>query len=119
MNEKIFELLELKGSEEHIVDSIGTFVESNGPKALKQLERVIRQAIRSNEVMDIVEKERGFDSRRNAEVRIDESHVPLESYDFELQTAIEDAASTPVLRCLDRSLWVYVDRDPAKSPRQK
>ena len=119
MNDKIFELLKVKGSPEHITAEIEAFVDENGPKAFKQLERVVRQGTRYNQVMDIVEKERGFDPRREAEVIIGESHVALESYDFELQAAIEAAAEKPVLRCIDQCLWVYVDGNEEKSPQQK
>jgi hypothetical protein len=119
MNDKIFELLKVKGSPEHIAGEIGTFVEENGPKALKQLERVLRQRTLYNQVMDIVEKDRGFDPRREAEVIIGESQVALQTYDEELQDAIDAADGKPVLRCIDQCLWVYVDGDPEKSLQQK
>ena len=119
MNDKIFELLKAKGSPAEIAVQIDAFVEENGPKALRQLERVIRQRTRYNEVMDIVQYEKGYDSRRDAEVIIEESKVTLESYDEELQAIIDEAAESPVLRSLDRCLWIYVDRDPKKSPTQK
>jgi len=98
---------------------IDVFVQENGPKALKQLERVIRQRTRYNEVLDIVQYEKGYDSRRDAEVIIEESTVALESYDADLQTIIDQAGESPVLRSVDRCLWIYVDRNRAKSPAQK
>ncbi|HTU45750.1 MAG TPA: hypothetical protein VMF91_11845 [Bryobacteraceae bacterium] len=119
INDKIFELLKAKGSPEHIAAKIDSFVDENGPKAFKQLERVIRQRRLYNQVMDIVENERGFDPRREAEVIIGESHAPLESYDFELQAATDAAAEKPVLRCIDECLWVYVDANQEKSPQKK
>src|SRR4051794_16073818 len=72
MNDKIFELLRAKGSPVEIAVQIDAFVQENGPKALKQLERVIRQRTRYNEVLDIVQHEKGYDSRRDAEVTIEE-----------------------------------------------
>ncbi|MDT8066714.1 MAG: hypothetical protein ROO76_00975 [Terriglobia bacterium] len=119
MNDKIFELFKVKGSPEQIAGKIETFVEENGPKALRQLERVVRQRTLYNQVMDIVEKERGFDPRRKVEVIIGESRVALQTYDPELQDAIDAAAGKPILRCIDQCLWVYVDGDPEKSPQQK
>ena len=119
MNDRIFELTKVKGTPEHIAGEIGTFVEENGPKALKQLERFLRQQVRYNQVMDIVEHERGFDPRREAEVVIGESHVALRTYDREIQAAIDAATTEPVLRCVDGCLWIYVDRDAEKRTGQK
>ena len=119
MSDKIFELIKVKGAPEYIAGEIDTFVEENGPKALKQLERFLRQRVRYNEVMDIVENERGFDSRREAEVVIGESHVALQTYDSQIQEAIDASTSEPVLRCADGCLWIYVDREPAKRTSQK
>jgi hypothetical protein len=36
-----------------------------------------------------------------------------------MQTIINEAVELPVLRSLDRCLWIYLDRDPKKSPTQK
>jgi len=119
MNDKIFELLKAKGSPDEIAIQIDAFVQENGPKALKQLERVIRQRTRYNEVLDIVQYEKGYDSRRDAEVIIEESMVALASYDADLQTIIDDTGESPMLRSVDRCLWIYVDRNRAKSPAQK
>jgi hypothetical protein len=119
MNDKIFELTKVKGTPEHIAGSIGTFVEENGPKALKQLKRFLRQQIRFSQVMDIVKHEQGFDPRREAEIFIGESHVALRTYDREIQEAIDAAISEPVLRCVDGCLWIYVDRVAEKRTGQK
>jgi hypothetical protein len=64
--------------------------------------------------MDIIDHDRGFDPRREAEVTIQETATHLKSYDQELQTIIDASEHAPVLRCIDRCLWVYVDRDPSK-----
>ena len=116
MNDKIFELLKARGSPDQIAGEIEAFVQENGPKALKQLERVIRQRMRYSEVLDIVKNEKGYDSRRDAEITIEESEVELKTYDVELQAIIDEAAELPVLRSLDRCLWIYLDRDRKKSP---
>ena len=118
MNNKIFEL-QARGSPDQIAGEIEAFVQENGPKALKQLERVIRQRTRYSEVLDIVKNEKGYDSRRDAEITIEESEVELKTYDVELQAIIDEAAELPVLRSLDRCLWIYLDRDRKKSPTQK
>jgi len=101
MNDTIFELIQVKGTPEHIAGEIDTFVEENAPKAVKQLECFLRQSTRYHEVMDIVQHERGFDSRRAAEVVIGESHVVLESYDRKIQEAFDEATEGPALRCVD------------------
>lgn len=119
MNDKIFELMEVKGPSGDIVAQIETFATTNGPKAMKQLERVVRQRQHYNQIMDIIDEDRGYDPRRETEVIIGESTTQLQSYDEELQTILEAAAEEPLLRCIDRCLWVYVDRNQDKSPDQK
>jgi hypothetical protein len=119
MNDKIFELMKVKGPADEIVAHIETFVTANGPKAMKQLERVVRQRKHYNQIMDIIDDDRGYDPRREAEITIGETTTPLQSYDKELQTILDSAADKPILRCIDRCLWVYVDRNQDKSPGQK
>jgi hypothetical protein len=119
MNDKIFELIRVKGTPDDIVAQIETFAGKNGPKAVKQLERVVRQQQRYNQIMDIIDEDRGYDPRREAEITIGESTIQLQSYDTELQTILETAAEEPHLHCIDRCLWVYVDRNQDKSPDQK
>jgi hypothetical protein len=43
----------------------------------------------------------------------------LQTYDRELQDAIDAAVGKPLLRCIDRCLWVYVDGNREKAPQQK
>jgi hypothetical protein len=69
--------------------------------------------------MEIIEHDRGFDPRHEAEVIIQETTTQLKSYDLELQLIINASDNAPVLRCIDRCLWVYVDRDTAKDPEAK
>jgi hypothetical protein len=119
MNDKIFELMKVKGTPDEIFALIDTFATTNGPKAMKQLERVARQRQHYNEIMDIIDEDRGYDPRRGAEITIGASTTELRSYDEELQTFLETAVEEPLLRCIDRCLWVYVDRNQDKSPDQK
>jgi hypothetical protein len=119
MNDKIFELMKVKGPTDEIVAQIETFASTNGPKAMKQLERVVRQRQHYNQIMDIIDDDRGYDPRRQTEITIGESTTQLKSYDKELQTILETAAEEPLLRCIDRCLWVYVDRNQDKAPDQK
>jgi hypothetical protein len=114
MNDRIFELMEVKGTSDEIVSEITAFADEHGPRAVKQLERVVKQRERYNQFMDIIDHDRGFDPRREAEVTIQETATHLKSYDQELQTIIDASEHAPVLRCIDRCLWVYVDRDPSK-----
>jgi hypothetical protein len=111
MNDKIFELMKVKGAPDEIVAEIETFATTNGPKAMKQLERVVRQRQHYNQIMDIIDEDGGYDPRREAEITIGESTTQLQSYDKELQTILETAAEEPLLRCIDRCLWVYLDRN--------
>ena len=86
---------------------------------MKQLDRVVRQQQRHQQIMYIIDKDQGYDPRREADVTIVGSTTPLRSYDNELQTVLESAAEEPILRCIDRCLWLYVDRNQDKSPDQK
>jgi hypothetical protein len=119
MNDRILELMRVKGAPEEISKEIINFAEKYGPKAMKQLDRVVRQRERYNQYMDIINDERGFDPRREAEVTIRESNIELKTYDEELQLTIDGSQHAPTLRCIDRCLWVYIDRDSSKGPTAK
>jgi len=119
MNDRIFELMEVKGSSADVMGAITDFADKYGPKAVKQLERVVKQRRRYNQVMDIIEKDRGFDPRQDAEVIVQDTMTPLKRYDLELQAIIDGSRDGPVLRCVDRCLWVYVERDESKDPAEK
>jgi hypothetical protein len=119
MNDKIFDLIAVKGTTEEIVEEIAAFANEHGPKAIKQLERVIKQLKRYDQYMDIIENDHGFDPRREAEVTIHETATHSKSYDRELQLIIGASEHAPALRCIDRCLWIYVDRNASKGPRVK
>jgi hypothetical protein len=119
MNDRIFKLMEVKGGPEDIMTAITDFADKYGPKAIKQLDRVVKQRKRYNQVMDIIEHDRGFDPRHKAEVIIQETTTQLKSYDQELQLIIDASDHGPILQCIDRCLWVYVDRDTSKDPEEK
>jgi hypothetical protein len=119
MNERIFDLMGTKGTPEERMKEIAGFAEKYGPKAMKQLERVIKQRQRYIQFMDILDNDRGFDPRRDADVTIREADTQLNSYDQELQLIIDESDRASSLRCIDRCLWVYVDRDVSKSPEEK
>jgi hypothetical protein len=119
MNDKIFELMEAKGTREEIVKGIMAFADDHGPKAMKQLERVVKQRERYNQFMDIIDHDRGFDPRREGEVNIQETATQLKSYDQELQNIIDLSKDEPVLRCIEHCLWIYIDRGSSKRPEEK
>ncbi len=119
MNDRILELMRVKGSPEEISKEIVAFADKYGPKAMKQLDRVVKQRERYNQYMDIIDDDRGFDPRRQAEVTIQDSSTQLESYDRELQLAVDASEHTSALRCIDHCLWVYIDRDNSKGPTAK
>jgi hypothetical protein len=119
MNEKILDLMFTKSTEEEIISRIASFEEQHGPRAMKQLDRVVRQHQRHQQVTDILHRDHGFHPHRQAEVRISESIVPVESYDDQLQQIIDRSVNDIVLQCIDRGLWVYADRTPSKSVDEK
>jgi hypothetical protein len=119
MNDRIFELLEVKGGPEDTISAITDFADKYGPKAVKQLERFLKQGQRYNQVMDIIDHDRGFHPQHQAEVVVQESTTQLKRYDQELQLIIDASDHGPVLQCIDRCLWVYVDRDTSKDPEEK
>lgn len=119
MNDRILELMSVKGTPEEISKEIVAFADKYGPKAMKQLERVVKQRQRYNQYMNIIDDDSGFDPRRQAEVTIRESSIQLKSYDEELQLAIDESEHAPALRCIDFCLWVYIDRDNSKSLTEK
>ena len=85
INKKILDLMNTKGTPEEITSRIADFAEQYGPKAMKQLDRVVRQQQRHGQVTDILNRDRGFHPHRQAEVTISDSTVPVESYDHKLQ----------------------------------
>ena len=119
MNDRILELMSVTGTPEEIVAHIKAFSQQHGAKAVKQLERVVRQRERHNRYMDILDEDHGFDPRQESEITISESNVPVEHYDRELQEIIDSSRGGAILRCVDRCLWVYADRDQSKSIGQK
>jgi hypothetical protein len=119
VNDKIFDLMDAKGTQEEIVKAIANFADEYGPKAVKQLERVIRQRQRYNQVMDIIEYDRGFDPLQEAQVTVKDTSTRLKTYDEELQQTINASQHEPVLHCIDRCLWVYVDKDSSKNQKDK
>ncbi len=119
MNDRIFELMAVKGPSADVLSAITDFANKYGPKAMEQLDRVIKQRKKYNEVMDIIDNDRGFDTRRDAEVVIQETAVPTQSYDPELQLIIDASRQGKVLKCIDRCLWIYVEREQSKDPADK
>ncbi len=119
MNDRILELMEVKATSDVIVNEIMAFADEHGPKAMKQLERVVKQRERYNQFMDIIDHDHGFDPRREANVTIQETTATPKSYDQDLQMIIDASEDAPALRCIDRCLWIYVDRDVSKSPDAK
>jgi len=113
INEKIHDLMYTKGAPGEVVSRILDFAEDYGPKAMKQLDRVVRQRQRHEQIADILDHDRGFHPHRQAEVIISESCVPDESYDSKLQAIIDSPPEARSLSCIDRCLWVYVDCNPA------
>lgn len=119
MNDRILELMRVKGTPEEIFTEIVAFADKYGPKAMKQLDRVVKQCEKYNQYMDIIDDDHGFDPRRQAELIIWDSSTQLESYDGELQLTIDGCKRAPTLRCIDDCLWVYIDQDNLKSPTAK
>jgi len=119
MNDKISELLKVKGGVEDKISAISDFGDKYGPKAVKQLERFLKQRQKYGQVMKIIDHDRGYHPRHKAEVIIQETETQLKSYDEDLQLTIDASTQGPVVKCIDRCLWVYVSRDSSKTPDEK
>jgi hypothetical protein len=115
VNHQILDLMSSCAEQETRIEAIAAFVEKYGAKGLQQIDRMAKQRRRHNQVLDILESDRGFDPHHEQYVVVRDANTPLESYDVRLQEILEEPIETPVLRCIDRCLWVYIDRDPSKS----
>jgi hypothetical protein len=71
-----------------------------------------------NQVIDILESDEGFDPYRQAYIRVQETRTIVQGYDKAIVDAIEQSSDRPVLRCIDRCLWLYVDQRPANTPQE-
>jgi hypothetical protein len=118
VNDRIFDLLHSRGDQKGLESEIETFADEYGPKGMKQIGRVIRQRQTYNQVLDILEYDRGFDPRRQENIVVQGVDTQLESYDEALQKIIDESVESPVLRCIDRCLWIYVDQDTSKGIRE-
>lgn len=94
---------------------LDALAEKYGRKAIKQLERVLRQMERLDQTLTILEKDEGFDPQFETRVVVREAQTQDRSYDELLISLFERAADEPVVELIDRCLWVYVDLGPAAS----
>jgi hypothetical protein len=117
VNHSILEMLASKPETiEARVRQIDALAKEYGLKAVKQLERVLRQQITLDQVCKILEADEGFDPFREGYVRITEASTQDRIYDVELAAMIQDSVRAPVLECIDRCLWVYIDRQARSTP---
>ena len=115
VNDTILELISSPGDVEAKVQQIETFARFYGEKGISQLDRVARQLNLLASVEKILQSGDGFDPHWQAQVLVREVHAQDQSYDTSLATMVELSGRAPVLECIDRCVWVYIDRDPAKS----
>lgn len=100
------------------VKHIEALAQRYGIKAVKQLERMLRQQQTLDQVLTLFEKDAGFDPYFKRHVVVRESQVTDRSYDGVLSSIIERSSSGRVIENIDRCLWVYVDRLSAKTHRE-
>jgi hypothetical protein len=94
---------------------LDALAEKYGNKAIKQLERVLRQSHIRDQVLRIIEKDEGFDPYFAAHVTVRQSQIADRSYDSLVISLIERATQKSVLEVVDGCLWVYVDLRSAEN----
>jgi len=114
VNNKIADLLYSDGDLESKVPQIEAFATTHGQSGMKQLERTLRQEQRAAQTMQILQHDRGIDPITGEEMIVHETMIPDDSYDGTLANIIDRSGKGPVLECIDRCLWVFIDRDGAK-----
>lgn len=110
VNEAIGTLLETKGEQEQIVGAIGQFAKQYGPKAMKQLDRTLRQSATDDQLLEIVAKDQGFDPILKADVIVRDPGVQEQSYDDQLERWLTESVDGDVLKCVDGCLYVFIQR---------
>lgn len=115
VNNTILDLIFSTGDLEAKVRQIETFARRHGDKGITHLERVAKQLNLLANVEKILQSDEGFDPYWQAQVFVRETRVQDQSYDTSLATLVEFSGHEPVLDCIDQCVWVYIDRDPAKS----
>lgn len=114
VNNKISDLLYSDGDLESKVAQIEAFAATHGQSGMKQLERILRQDQRAAQTMQILQHDRGIDPITGEQMIVHETMIPDDSYDGTLANIIDRSGKEPVLECIDRCLWVFIDRDGAK-----
>lgn len=115
VNEQILGLISSADDLEAKVQQIETFSQRYGEKGIKQLERVVKQFELGAAVQEILQSGHGFDPHWQAQVFVHEVQTEDRSYDRSLAAMLNLSAERPVLECIDRCLWVYIDRDRTKT----
>lgn len=115
VNDRIVDLISSPGDLEARVQQIETFSQLYGEKGIKQLGRVAKQFDLLAGVQKILQSGHGFDPHWQAHVFVHEVQTRDQSYDHSLAAMLDLSNERPVIECIDRCLWVYIDRDPAKT----
>jgi len=115
VNDRILELLSLPGDVGAKGQQIETFARLHGDKGIRQLNRVAKQLDLLASVQKILQSDEGYDPHWQAQVFVREAHTQDQSYDNSLATMLNLSGGAAMLECIDRCVWVYIDRDPAKT----
>ena len=112
VNKEIIDLI-TQGVDEGIYSRLNAFYERYGDPGIKQVERVVRQAVRSNQAVSLMQHEKGTDPVTGKEMEIQELATPDSFYDAELAEVIARAMDRgSAVTVVDGCLWIYADFAP-------
>lgn len=111
-NKRIADFLKFY-SETHCDRAFELFVSQSGPKSVKQLERMLRQADRMSHFQEVVSTGLSRDPDTGHTVRIPNEKIFIDTWDEELRTILEnDAGKGWLIDVVDDSLFVGAYFDP-------
>ena len=110
VNDQILDLILSDANIETKVSQIDDFVAVHGKKGLKQLNRVSRQIERLNQATSVLREDAGIHPYFGEQVRLRDVPTHDASYDNTLAELIQESAHRRVVECIDRCLWVFIDR---------
>lgn len=109
VNEEILNLIEATPPDQRL-SKIEEFAGRFGDSGLRQFERVLRQATRTQQVISLINDEKGVDPVTDLAIGIQELRTLDRFYDSELSWLLEEAiAGRRAVTSIDGCLWVYAD----------
>jgi hypothetical protein len=108
VNHTISGLLKLSPDAPEFGDALDAFAQRYKKKGMKQLERVIRQGIRVDQVLEVLREDRGTDHVTGDPVVIATSQGSYGTYDARLSEVLNSRSERGELLCIEDCLWIYV-----------